>query len=59
MGVFFLLLIDSEFVHTKDNCPPGGAIAYPVIHQQAGGVGTFQDPITYAGDVDVTPAGTM
>jgi hypothetical protein len=33
-----------------DNDPPGSAIAHPVIHQQAGGTGTFADPITFATD---------
>ena len=32
-----------------DNDPPGSAaIAYPVIHSQAGGVGTFSNPVTFA-----------
>ena len=31
-----------------DNSPPGTAIAHPVIHGGAGGVGTFDDPITFA-----------
>ena len=31
-----------------DNSPPGGDIAFPCIHQQAGGTGTFGDPITFA-----------
>ena len=32
-----------------DNTPPGSsAIARPVIHQRAGGTGTFNDPITIA-----------
>lgn len=32
-----------------DNTPPGSAdIAFPVIHQKAGGTGTFADPITIA-----------
>lgn len=32
-----------------DNTPPGSArIARPVIHRQAGGTGTYQDPITVA-----------
>lgn len=43
----------------KDNCPPGGDIAHPVIHKLAGGVGTYADPITYAGDTAATPAGTI
>ena len=33
----------------KDNCPPGGAIAFPTKHQEAGGVGTWNDPVTFAG----------
>jgi hypothetical protein len=32
-----------------DNDPPNSAaIAYPVIHRQAGGIGTYADPITAA-----------
>ena len=31
-----------------DNTPAGNAIAYPVIHSGAGGVGSYSDPITLA-----------
>lgn len=31
-----------------DNTPPGGDIAYPQIHNSAGGKGTYADPITFA-----------
>ncbi|MDX8033779.1 RICIN domain-containing protein [Lentzea sp. BCCO 10_0856] len=31
-----------------DNTPPGGGIAYPQIHNSAGGKGTWSDPITFA-----------
>lgn len=31
-----------------DNDPPGPAIASPVIHDQAGGSGTYADPVTLA-----------
>jgi hypothetical protein len=31
-----------------DNTPPGSAISNPVIHTDAGGTGTFLDPITVA-----------
>jgi hypothetical protein len=31
-----------------DNSPPGRAIAHPCIHSQAGGVGTFSNPVTFA-----------
>jgi len=36
------------FYGAGDNCPPGGAIAYPIIHQEAGGNGTWTNPITCA-----------
>lgn len=38
------------FYGWPDNSPPGGAIAYPSTHKTAGGVGTYQDPITFASD---------
>ena len=41
------------------SCPPGGAIAYPRLHTLAGGVGTFADPITFAGAPAATPPGTV
>jgi hypothetical protein len=49
-----------------DNTPPGSAISHPVIHQEAGGTGTYADPITiaighsYINGVDIMdyPAGT-
>eukprot|EP01120_Amphizonella_sp_Union-15-10_P000338 TRINITY_DN10349_c0_g1_i2.p1 TRINITY_DN10349_c0_g1~~TRINITY_DN10349_c0_g1_i2.p1 ORF type:complete len:227 (+),score=23.04 TRINITY_DN10349_c0_g1_i2:52-732(+) len=37
------------FYGARDNCPPGASIAYPVIHTEAGGIGTHADPITFAG----------
>jgi 3D (Asp-Asp-Asp) domain-containing protein len=40
-----------------DNNPSNSAaIAHPVVHQKAGGIGTFKDPITFA--TDVLPFGT-
>ena len=45
-----------------DNSPPGTAIAHPVIHSGAGGVGTFDDPITFAVAPEVqnkVPPGTI
>ena len=45
-----------------DNSPPGTAIAHPVLHSGAGGVGTFDDPITFAVAPEVqnrVPAGTI
>src|SRR5215210_4760427 len=42
-----------------DNDPPFSAnIAPPVLHQQASGIGTFDDPITFAGDPGDIPFGT-
>ena len=43
----------------KDNCPPGGDIAHPTIHKEAGGVGTYADPITFAGASKALPPGTI
>jgi hypothetical protein len=34
-----------------DNSPPGTDIAHPCLHPQAGGTGTYADPITFATDV--------
>jgi 3D (Asp-Asp-Asp) domain-containing protein len=42
-----------------DNSPPGNAIAYPTLHQTAGGTGTWADPITFATDKDEYPPGTI
>ena len=36
-----------------DNSPPGAGIAHPCIHQQAGGTGTFSDPVTFAEHIDL------
>ena len=36
-----------------DNSPPGRAIAHPCIHNQAGGTGTFSDPVTFAEHIDL------
>lgn len=41
------------FYGAWDNDPPGSTnIAYPVIHDKAGGTGTYEDPLTFA-----SPAG--
>ena len=42
-----------------DNTPPGSAIAYPQIHQTAGGTGTYADPITFATDKSELAPGTI
>lgn len=36
------------FYGYPNNDPPGDAIAYPKIHQVAGGTGTYDDPVTVA-----------
>lgn len=36
-----------------DNSPPGGGIDHPCIHQTAGGVGTYANPVTYADPQDL------
>ncbi|WP_326946541.1 discoidin domain-containing protein [Amycolatopsis sp. NBC_01307] len=41
-----------------DNTPPGGDIAYPQIHDTAGGKGTYTDPITFATSTSELKAGT-
>jgi len=52
---------DVTFYAFGDNCPPSGDVAYPRDPDQpsAGGVGSFDDPITYAGATDATPPGTI
>lgn len=52
------------FYGWADNDPPGKAIAYPhtrypqSLHNEAGGVGTYEDPITYAAARNQWPVGT-
>lgn len=55
----------------RDNCPPSGDIAFANMstnlplpfpawtHTQAGGIGTPEDPITFAGDESAFPIGTI
>jgi lysophospholipase L1-like esterase len=44
----------------RDNTPPNSrTIAYPRIHQQAGGTGTYADPLTLATDRDEMAPGTI
>ena len=42
-----------------DNSPPGADIAYPDIHQAAGGEGTYADPVTFATDKSELAPGTI
>ena len=50
---------ETTFYGARDNCPPGGDIAYPQIHNEAGGNGTYNNPITYAGAKKATEPGTI
>ncbi len=38
------------FYGFPDNSPPGTIIAFPILHDGAGGTGTVADPITFATD---------
>src|SRR5205085_874199 len=42
-----------------DNSPSGTAIAYPQVQQEAGGTGTYADPITFATDPNELAVGTV
>lgn len=42
-----------------DNTPPSAIISNPVIHQQAGGTGTYSDPVTFATDTREEKPGTI
>lgn len=63
------LLFPSKKLHVKmvkitcygyhDNDPPGKTIAYPIIHEKADGVGTFEDPITFAANPNIFDPGTV
>ena len=59
VAMFKLIMISICVTGSKDNCPPGGIIAFPSLHAEAGGIGTFSDPISYAGASKATPPGTI
>jgi hypothetical protein len=42
-----------------DNTPPSADISNPVIHSQAGGTGTYTDPVTFATDTREEKPGTI
>jgi hypothetical protein len=42
-----------------DNSPPSAIISNPVIHSQAGGTGTYSDPVTFATDTREEKPGTI
>ena len=57
LGLIYLIWLPKERWRTVfltgysywDNTPPGSAIiGRPIIHETAGGIGTFEDPITLA-----------
>jgi hypothetical protein len=47
------------FYGWPDNSPPGAGIEYPGLHKQAGGTGTYADPITFATDAKEFAPGTI
>merc|ERR1712228_146838 len=59
MGTTQTVEAETTFYGARDNCPPGGDIAYPVIHSEAGGNGTHSNPITYAGSKLAAEVGTI
>eukprot|EP01084_Bolivina_argentea_P233471 393225_1 len=59
IGLSETIEAETTFYGAKDNCPPGGDIAYPQIHSEAGGNGTYINPITYAGCKKATEPGTI
>jgi hypothetical protein len=48
-----------KFYGWADQSPPGAELSAPKIHQKAGGVGTYADPISISGDLAQAPAGTI
>jgi hypothetical protein len=62
-GTTYTMMV--TFYGWADNSPPGNAIAYPMnggfptVHDAAGGIGTFADPITFATDKAEIPVGTI
>jgi hypothetical protein len=47
------------FYGWPDNSPPGPAISSPQVHDQAGGTGTYDDPVTFAASPDAFAPGTI
>ncbi len=45
----------TTYYGAKDNCPPGGDLSYPVGGRKAGGLGTFDNPITFASTTKALP----
>lgn len=46
-GIRFIAFVTGYTYYT--NTPPGSAkVSHPILHRTAGGVGTFQDPVTMA-----------
>ncbi|GAA4253023.1 discoidin domain-containing protein [Dactylosporangium darangshiense] len=41
-----------------DNTPPSAEIAYPSVHDEAGGTGTYNDPLTFAAATGAAKPGT-
>jgi hypothetical protein len=54
-----MLTVEATWYGWFDNSPPGNGIAYPKLHQGAGGTGTYADPITFASDTAEVAKGTV
>lgn len=54
------ILIGSAFVtgySWYDNTPSGARISHPVLHERAGGTGSYDDPVTVAVGHSISPSG--
>ena len=56
--MFKILVVAITLYGWADNTPPGPSLEYPIIHQTAGGAGTFQDPISFAAEPKQFKPGT-
>ena len=53
------VLSEVTFYGWPDNTPAGPAISNPILHKVAGGIGTYDDPITFATDLGEWAPGTL
>jgi hypothetical protein len=54
-----MISVELSLYGWPDNTPPSDQIAFPQIHQVAGGIGTYDDPVTFATDSGEEPPGTI
>lgn len=49
-----------KYYEAKNNCMPGGQLTYPRSPGSlGGGIGTYEDPISFAGDTRIFPPGSL